>query len=86
MGVYTLVFFGGTPIGAPVIGWAAEAFGPRSGLIGGGVLTAFFSALAGAVYLRRRRSRDAGVPQATEHGAAADEVLTTSAPPPTTPI
>ncbi len=86
MGVYTLVFFGGTPIGAPVIGWAAEAFGPRSGLIGGGVLTAFFSALAGAVYLRRRRSRDAGVPQAIEHGAEADEVLTTSAPPPTTPI
>ena len=86
MGVYTLVFFGGTPIGAPVIGWAAEAFGPRSGLIGGGVLTAFFSALAGAVYLRRRRSRADGVPQAIEHGAAADEVLTTSAPPPTTPI
>jgi len=39
MGIYTLVFFGGTPIGAPVIGWAADRFGPRSGLVGGGLGT-----------------------------------------------
>ncbi len=90
MGVYTLVFFGGTPIGAPVIGWAAEAFGPRSGLIGGGLLTAFFSALAAAVYLRRRRSRDDAVHPAVERGAVEQidpgPALDPAGQPPTAPI
>ena len=27
MGIYTLLFFGGTPLGAPVIGWAAGSRG-----------------------------------------------------------
>jgi MFS family permease len=59
MGVYTLLFFGGTPIGAPVIGWASERWGPRIGLIGGGALTVLFSGVAVLVYLRhRRRSLD----------------------------
>jgi len=87
MGVYTLVFFGGTPIGAPVIGWAAEALGPRSGLIGGGLLTAFFSAVAGAVYLRHRRT-SLPVP-GTERGTVvplAPEAVNAAAPPPTTPL
>ncbi len=55
LGLYTLVFFGGTPVGAPVIGWAADAFGARSGLIGGGLLTAGLSLIAagGYVWLRR---------------------------------
>ena len=88
MGVYTLVFFGGTPIGAPVIGWAAEVFGPRSGLVGGGLLTALGSAIAAAVYLHRRRAR---TETETERGAVLTLVptgqpLATSAPPPTTPI
>jgi MFS family permease len=56
MGVYVLVFFGGTPVGAPLIGWAADHFGPRSGLIVGGVGTFVVTALALAVYARRRRS------------------------------
>ena len=28
MGLYMLVFLGGTPIGAPIVGWVADAFGP----------------------------------------------------------
>ncbi|MGE0818042.1 MAG: MFS transporter [Candidatus Nanopelagicales bacterium] len=87
MGVYTLVFFGGTPIGAPVIGWAAEVFGPRSGLIGGGVLTAFFSAVAGALYLRHRRTSAPATE--TERGTVVPlgpESVNASAPPPTTPL
>jgi MFS family permease len=63
MGIYTLLFFGGTPIGAPVIGWAADAFGPRSGLIGGGALTAVLSAAAAAVYWRRRDARSESAPE-----------------------
>ena len=29
MGLYIAVFMGGTPIGAPLAGWVADAFGPR---------------------------------------------------------
>ena len=39
MGIYTVVFFAGTPVGAPLIGWASDHFGPRIGLIGGGALS-----------------------------------------------
>ncbi|MCA0328700.1 MAG: MFS transporter [Actinobacteria bacterium] len=57
MGVYTLLFFGGTPLGAPVIGWASEQWGPRIGLVGGGALTFVISGVAVLVYLRHRRRR-----------------------------
>ena len=50
MGIYTLVFFGGTPIGAPVIGWAADRFGPRSGLVGGGLGTVVWTLVAAGIY------------------------------------
>lgn len=39
MALYLLVFMGGTPIGAPFIGWLADQFGPRSGLYLGGVVS-----------------------------------------------
>jgi MFS family permease len=55
LGIYTLVFFGGTPIGAPVIGWAAEQFGPRSGLVGGGIATVLWTLAAVLFFLRDRR-------------------------------
>ena len=59
MGIYTLAFFGGTPIGAPVIGWAADRFGPRSGLVGGGLGTVVWTVLAAGVYwLTRERGSD----------------------------
>jgi MFS family permease len=57
MGIFTLVFFGGTPLGAPVIGWSADAFGPRSGLIGGGLLTAVWTLVAALLYARTTRRR-----------------------------
>jgi MFS family permease len=53
MALYILVFLGGTPIGAPVIGALAEAYGPRSSLWVGGVVCAL-SAVAGALWLRAR--------------------------------
>ena len=55
MGVYTLVFMGGTPLGAPLIGWAADHFGPRYGLIGGGVGTLLTAGACVAIYLRGTR-------------------------------
>ncbi|HEX4214184.1 MAG TPA: MFS transporter [Candidatus Dormibacteraeota bacterium] len=39
MALYLLVFMGGTPIGAPFIGWLADQFGPRSGLLFGGAIS-----------------------------------------------
>ena len=36
MALYSVVFLGSTPIGAPLIGWLAQAVGPRAGLVLGG--------------------------------------------------
>ena len=54
MGIYTLVFFGGTPVGAPIIGWAADLFGPRSGLVGGGLGALVWTMIALLIYLKVR--------------------------------
>jgi MFS family permease len=39
MALYMMVLMGGTPAGAPVIGWVGETFGPRWTLIVGGTIT-----------------------------------------------
>ncbi|MBV9822014.1 MAG: MFS transporter, partial [Actinobacteria bacterium] len=54
MALYLAVFFGGTPIGAPVVGWLAEHYGPRWSLLGGGFLTA--AAAVGCALLLARRT------------------------------
>jgi len=54
MGLYLLVFLGGTPIGSPLVGWAAEQFGARAGLVAGGVISAA-AAVAVALLLARAR-------------------------------
>lgn len=53
MALYLLVFMGGTPIGAPLIGWIGQTAGPRWALIIGG-LASLGAAIAAAVYLARR--------------------------------
>lgn len=53
MALYMAVFFGGTPIGAPLVGAVAEAFGARWSLILGGLVSASAAAVA-AVLLARR--------------------------------
>ncbi len=55
MALYVLVFLGGTPLGAPVVGAFAEAFGARSGIVLGGAVTALSAVLA-AAWLARQRS------------------------------
>jgi MFS family permease len=54
MSLYMLVFLGGTPVGAPVIGWVAEQFGARWSLIVGGAVSALASMVAGLLLARRR--------------------------------
>ena len=54
MALYVLVFLGGTPLGAPIIGWLAETMGPRFGLIAGGAICAL-AALGCALWLARSK-------------------------------
>jgi MFS family permease len=54
MSLYLMCFMGGTPLGAPLIGWLAGVAGPRWGLIGGG-LVCLLSVLALAAAVARRR-------------------------------
>lgn len=55
MALYVLVFLGGTPVGAPLIGALAEAFGPRTSIVAGGLITAL-SGLVAAIVMTRVRS------------------------------
>ncbi|MBW3608029.1 MAG: MFS transporter [Actinobacteria bacterium] len=57
MALYILVFLGGTPLGAPLIGTLAEAFGPRSSIVLGGVVTALSGIVAALVMTRLRSLR-----------------------------
>jgi MFS family permease len=59
MSLYLVCFMGGTPVGAPLIGWLAGVAGPRWGLIGGG-LVCLLSALALALSVARRRGMHVG--------------------------
>ncbi|MFL6172820.1 MAG: MFS transporter [Marmoricola sp.] len=60
MALYMMVVMGGTPVGAPVVGWVGAAFGARWTLIGGGAMSIFGILLAVILFggtsspLRRR--------------------------------
>jgi MFS family permease len=57
MGLYMLVFLGGAPLGSPLVGWVAEAFGPRMSLIAGGAISAVATLIIGGLYARSRSVR-----------------------------
>ena len=57
MGLYLLVFLGGTPLGSPLIGWVAEVCGPRMSLICGGLISGVATAVIGAAFARTRSTR-----------------------------
>jgi MFS family permease len=54
MGLYMLVFLGGTPLGSPLAGWVAEVFGPRMSLVSGGVISVAATVAVGLALARRR--------------------------------
>jgi MFS family permease len=54
MGLYILCFMGGTPFGAPIVGWVAELYGPRWGMLGGGLVCLVSTLLIGAWVARSR--------------------------------
>jgi MFS family permease len=73
MALYGLVFLGSTPIGSLAVGWLAEQYGPRSGLVLAGVGALAAAVVAAAMDLRRRgaAAEAAAQPSATGSGQAA---------------
>ncbi len=59
MALYLMCFMGGTPAGAPIIGWLGGAAGPRWGLLGGGAISAA-SAVALGLYFGHRQGMRPG--------------------------
>jgi MFS family permease len=58
MALYFAIFAGGTPIGAPIVGWAANMLGPRWAM-GFGVLSGLVAAAIAGVWLLRTRASHA---------------------------
>jgi len=54
MALYLAIFMGGTPLGAPIVGFVANEFGPRWA-IGVGAAAGLLAALVGLIYLVRDR-------------------------------
>jgi MFS family permease len=74
MALYMMVVMGGTPLGAPVVGWVGATFGARWTLIGGGGLTVFGVLLAVALFRGFRsplRSRHVTLPGPAEDASVA---------------
>ncbi len=57
MALYMMIFMGGTPAGAPLVGWIGEQYGARMTLFFGGAMTILGVLVASAVFLRRDRAR-----------------------------
>ncbi len=55
MALYMMIFIGGTPLGAPFIGWIGEVAGARWTLLVGGIATVAGVSLASVLYLRNHR-------------------------------
>ena len=53
------IALGGTPVGAPIVGWIADTFGPRWAL-GSGAVAGLLAATVAIVYLARRRDANGG--------------------------
>jgi predicted MFS family arabinose efflux permease len=54
MALYSVVFLGSTPIGAPLVGWLAEIGGPRAGLLLGAIAALATGLAARFAYTRGR--------------------------------
>ncbi|WP_425086769.1 MFS transporter [Streptomyces cyanogenus] len=52
MALFMMVFMGGTPLGAPVVGWVTDTYGARIGFAAGGVVSAVAAAAVGLVLAR----------------------------------
>lgn len=62
MALYSVVFMGTTPIGAPIIGWVSQEAGPRAGLALGGAALLLALAAFGLWSVRRARRGESQPP------------------------
>jgi MFS family permease len=52
MSLYMMVFLGGSPVGAPIVGWVTDTYGARVGLASGGAVAATAAAVIAIVLAR----------------------------------
>lgn len=71
MALYMAIFMGGTPLGAPAIGWVGEVWGPRWTLLVGAIATGITVAVVVVFVLVQRGRADHGVWEPA-HVAASD--------------
>jgi len=69
MALRLAVALGGTPIGAPVVGWVANRFGPRWALVVG-ALSGFAAALVAVYVMTRQAERPSETEVAAEPNIA----------------
>jgi hypothetical protein len=65
MALYSVVFIGSTPIGAPLVGWLAEVAGPRAGLVLGGSAALIAAVGARIAYARAQTAAGEGAPSSS---------------------
>ncbi|MET7293262.1 MFS transporter [Streptomyces griseoloalbus] len=52
MALYMMVFLGGSPVGAPIVGWITDTYGARVGLAVGGAIAVLAAAVIGLILAR----------------------------------
>lgn len=52
MSLFMMVFVGGTPLGAPIVGWITDTFGARIGFAFGGLISLLAAAVVGLILAR----------------------------------
>src|SRR5690606_29836397 len=52
MALYMMVFLGGSPVGAPIVGWITDTYGARVGFAVGGAIAVLAAAVIGLVLAR----------------------------------
>jgi MFS family permease len=68
MGLYMLVFIGGTPVGAPIVGAVTSHYGARAGMLLCGLVPVAAAVLVAAVLSGRRRHAATGAAGLAETG------------------
>jgi MFS family permease len=68
MGLYMLVFIGGTPIGAPIVGAVTSHYGARAGMLLCGLVPVLAAAVTAAALSRRRRRTRTGATRLADTG------------------
>ncbi|MBT2411084.1 MFS transporter [Streptomyces sp. ISL-12] len=52
MSLYMMVFLGGSPVGAPIVGWVTDTYGARAGFAAGGTVAFLAAAVTGVILAR----------------------------------